>query len=68
MGYQQSVKLTVLSFNLENKTVKKKLTVGFSFIYFFGGGGGQFQCCFIVVVEISNTRITCSSNTKQILQ
>lgn len=59
MGYQQSVKLTVLSFNLENKTVKKKLTVGFSFIFnfFFGGGagGGQFQCCFIVVVEISNT-------------
>lgn len=38
MGYQQSVKLTVLSFNLENKTVKKKLTVGFSFI--LGGGGG----------------------------
>lgn len=57
MGYQQSVKLTVLSFNLENKTVKKKLTVGFSFILGGGGraGGGQFQCCFIVVVEISNT-------------
>lgn len=56
MGYQQSVKLTVLSFNLENKTVKKKLTVGFSFILGGGrAGGGQFQCCFIVVVEISNT-------------
>lgn len=45
MGYQQSVKLTVLSFNLENKTVKKKLTVGFSFIFnfFFGGGVVSFS-------------------------
>lgn len=47
MGYQQSVKLTVLSFNLENKTVKKKLTVGFSFI--LGGGGGRGVVSFSAV-------------------
>lgn len=49
MGYQQSVKLTVLSFNLENKTVKKKLTVGFSFIFNFFLGGGRGVVSFSAV-------------------
>lgn len=46
-GLPTKCKTAVLSFNLENKTVKKKLTVGFSFI--LGGGGGRGVVSFSAV-------------------
>lgn len=59
MGYQQCVKLTVLSFNLENKTqVNCRI--------FFGGWGGrgcQLHCCGLNFKHMNNLLIKYQTNS-----